>query len=96
MRKATVLKELLERLQDGGTHTVASLAHELGVNKALLGLMIEDLVRMGYLAPAAGSCSGQCVRCPLARACAVGSLARIWTLTEKGSKTQTQEHGEAA
>lgn len=77
---------MLERLQDGGTHTVAELARGLEVSAPLVELMIEDLVRMGYLAVATGSCGGRCEGCSMAKACAVGGPSRIWTLTEKGAR----------
>jgi len=83
----------LQRLQNGGTYTVASLTRELGVSEALLELMIEDLVRMGYLAPVTGSCSGQCARCPLAKACTIGGSTRVWALTEKGSHKMQDARG---
>ena len=93
----TVLKRLLQTLQGGGTHTVAELARELGVSEALVELMIEDLVRMGHLAVATGSCGGRCAGCSLAKACAIGGSSRIWTLTEKAAqKMQNAERGHRA
>ena len=81
-----VLKQLLERLQGGGTHTVSELARELEVSAPLVELMIDDLVRLGYLAVASGSCGGRCEGCSLAKACAIGGSGRVWTLTEKGGR----------
>jgi len=91
------LKRLLQMLQGGGTHTVAELASELGVSKALVELMIEDMVRMGHLAVAAGSCGGRCTGCSLVKACAIGGSSRVWTLTEKAAqKMQDAERGHRA
>ena len=65
---------------------MAELARELGVSRPLVEMMIEDLVRMGHLAVATGSCGGRCAACPLAKACAIGGSSRIWTLTEKAAQ----------
>jgi len=78
------LQKLLELVAEGGVHSYADLARQLGVSEGLLEQMIEDLARMGYLRPVAGSCESQCTGCPLAETCAIGGPTRVWTLTEKG------------
>ena len=78
-----MLEELLRRIAEGGTHNLSELARELGVGEELLRQMIEDLARMGYLRPVAGSCESQCTGCSLAKTCAIGGPARVWALTEK-------------
>lgn len=80
-----MLERLLEKLRHGGTHTTAGLARELGVSEPLLGMMLEDLARMGYLEPVGGDCAGGCRACPVAGACTVGGLGRVWKLTGKGA-----------
>lgn len=79
----TVLERLLHTLQAGGTHTIADLAGELQVTEALVEMMIEDLVRMGWLTPLAAGCDERCAACPVAARCAVGGAGRLWSLTEK-------------
>ena len=81
-----MLQRLLELVAEGGVHSYADLARELGVSEGLLGQMIEHLARMGYLRPVAGDCESQCTGCPLAESCAIGGPTRVWTLTEKGAR----------
>jgi len=77
----TMLNELLELLQAGGTHLMADLARELDTTPTLVEVMLEDLDRMGYLKRVGGECGGGCGGCPLAGSCAAGSGGRVWTLT---------------
>jgi predicted ArsR family transcriptional regulator len=79
------LQRLLDLVNEGGVHSYADLARELGVSAGLVGQMVEDLARMGYLRLVAGSCQGQCAGCPLAETCAVGGPTRVWALTERGA-----------
>ena len=81
-----MLKKLLRLIAEGGTRTRAELARELEVSEGLVKQMLEDLTRMGYLQPIAGGCDACCAACPLAKTCAVGTPARVWTLTERGRK----------
>ena len=82
-----MLEELLGRIARGGTHNPSELAWELGVGEELLGQMIEDLARWGYLRPVAGDCQGQCTGCSLAGTCAVGGPTRVWTLARRHPAT---------
>ena len=77
------MQRLLELVAEGGVHSYADLARELGVSEGLLGQMIEHLARMGYLRPVAGDCQSQCPGCPLAETCAIGGPTRVWMLAEK-------------
>ena len=97
-----MLYRLLERLAQGGVHTPAELANELGVSEDLLEQMLMDLARRGYLRPLAlgEGCNpnphppgrGRCSGCGLATAegCALGLRGRIWTLTEKGARLRSR------
>ena len=78
-----MLQRLLELVAEGGVRTRAELARELEVSEGLLGQMIEDLARWGYLRPVAGDCQGQCTDCSLSGTCAVGGPTRVWALTER-------------
>lgn len=80
------MQRLLELVAQGGVHSYADLARELGVSQGLLGQMIEDLARRGYLRPVAAGCESQCTGCSLAETCAVGGPTRVWALTEKGQR----------
>lgn len=79
-----MLKTLLERIAQGGTWTVESLADELNITPALVESMLDDLTRRGYLKPVQGGCSGACASCGMATGCIRQAGRRIWTLnTEK-------------
>jgi len=81
-----MLQRLLELVAQGGVHSYTDLARQLGVSEELLGQMIEDLVRMGYLRPVDSHCQSQCAGCSLAKTCAIGGPTRVWALTEKGAR----------
>lgn len=88
MRKIlSVLDELLRRLGDGGIHTTAELAQQLGVTEGLVNAMAADLARRGYLEPLDDGCSTSCDGCGLAAACGPArahASAPILVLTAKG------------
>lgn len=70
--------------ESDGSLAMSELAHQLGVSEALLEPMIEDLVRMGYLAPPPGCDHGACRRCPQRGGCSLPAATRLWTLTPRG------------
>ena len=87
-----MLDRLLSILAEGGVHTPAGLANQLGVTEGLVGQMLADLARMGYLQPVASpTCqtpsnggSGPCANCPISSGCAAGRPGgQVWTLTHK-------------
>lgn len=79
-----MLDELLARLQDGGTRRVVDLARELETTPELVELMLEDLVRMGYLKPMEHACGAACAGCGMSGLCAAAAGDRTWILaTEK-------------
>ena len=79
-----MLNKLLELLRSGGTHRVADLAGALETTPQLVEVMLEDLVRMGYLRQVGGQCGPSCAGCSLAGLCAAGEGGRVWAFTEKG------------
>jgi Mn-dependent DtxR family transcriptional regulator len=81
-----MLTKLLRRVAQGGAHSTAVLARELGVSEGLLAQMTATLVQIGYLKPVSGGCVGQCGGCSLAGSCSIGGLGGVWTLTEKGER----------
>ena len=81
-----MLQRLLELVAEGGLRSYADLARGLGVSEELVGQMIEDLARRGYLRPVTGDCQIQCTGCPLAETCAIGGPTRVWALMERGEK----------
>jgi len=78
-----MLDRLLALLRAGGTHRVADLARELETTPGLVEVMLEDLVRMGYLNPVGGECGEGCAGCSLAGLCATGKNGRVWALAER-------------
>jgi len=81
-----MLERLLDLLREGGTHRVIDLARRLETTPELVEMMLEDLARMGHLRPVSGGCAGRCATCPLARVCAAGAGARVWTLAERSGE----------
>lgn len=81
-----MLERLLKTIGQGGVHSKSELARSMGVGEDLLAQMVEDLVRMGYLEPVGGECTGGCTDCPMGDLCGVGGHGKAWTLTEKGRR----------
>jgi hypothetical protein len=90
-----VLDRLLGMLAEGGVHTPAQLAVQLGVSERLAELMLADLSKMGYLRPISSvTCqelptggAGPCTGCPVAGTCAVsGTSGQVWALTNKATR----------
>lgn len=86
-----MLTKLLRRVAQGGVHSTAALARELGVSEGLLAQMMDDLIRMGYLRPVDGNCGGKCDTCPLAGGCSIGGPGGVWALTERGMRMTNVE-----
>lgn len=86
-----MLNRLLKQIAQGGIHSVSALAREFDVSEPLLVHMADNLVRMGYLKPVSGSCSGGCDACPVAGGCSLGSPDGLWVLTEKGMRAAQRE-----
>ena len=68
--------QMLSLLREGGIRSTAELARRLGVSETLVGMMAEDLMRRGYLAPLDQVCSSGCSACGLAETCHVPATAR--------------------
>jgi len=77
---------------DHDFYNLADLARQLGISEDLLGRMLEDLARKGYLTPL-GASDGEnrqsCGGCNAHKSCAACSIGRQpsftgWTLTAKG------------
>ena len=90
-----MLDRLLEMLAEGGVHTSAQLAVQLGVSERLVELMLADLSKMGYLRPISSvTCqalptggAGPCTGCPVAGTCAVsGPGSQVWARTNKAPR----------
>ena len=81
-----MLMRLLSLVAEGGVYSYATLADQLGVSTGLLEQMLQDLARMGYIAPVGGACdTSQCHHCPLGGSCATDTRGNVWMLTDKGA-----------
>jgi DNA-binding Lrp family transcriptional regulator len=87
-----VLNRLLDLLREGGTRRIRNLADELETTPELIGVMLEDLARRGYLRRVGAACSDKCRTCSVSGMCvAGGSLheepsgqgAIAWALVEE-------------
>lgn len=81
-----VMGRLLHLLGEGGIRSTAELARRLDMSEGLVGLMVEDLTRRGYLAPLDAGCSSGCDTCGLSSACGVTAKTPVLALTEKGRR----------
>lgn len=90
-----MLMRLLSLVAEGGVHSYATLADQLGVSTGLLAQMLQDLARMGYITPLGGACdTSQCRHCPLGGSCATDTQGNVWVLTEKGIQAaEDKQHG---
>jgi len=78
--------QLLRLLGEGGIRSTAELARRLDISEGLVGLMVADLTRRGYLAPLDAGCSSGCDGCGLAAGCGVTPKLPVLALTEKGRR----------
>ena len=70
-----------------GSTNQEELACNLGSSKALVSLMIADLVRMGYLTEVRAGCeTGACAGCSAndSHGCHESARALLWALTPSG------------
>jgi DNA-binding IclR family transcriptional regulator len=77
-----MLDALLRRVAEKGIANSAELACELGVSRALLHGLLEQLDRQGYVQVVAG-CMRPCARCRLRAGCLYRNPPRVWSLTAK-------------
>ena len=80
-----MLFELLRELVDPGVRSRRDIRESLDVDDGVLGLMLQDLLRKGYVQKN-GVCGGGCLSCgyvcPFAGGNAVSSVT--WEITDKG------------
>jgi hypothetical protein len=77
-----ILRQILDRIAQGGTWTVESLAKELDTDSRLVAMMIEDLERRGYLKRVTGNCGSNCASCALTNGCIKDTSQKMWTLAK--------------
>ena len=88
-----MLMRLLQLVAEGGVQVYVTLAGQLGVSTGLLEQMLQDLARMGYIAPVGGACdTSQCHHCPLGGSCATDRQGHVWVLTAKGVQATEDKH----
>ncbi len=89
-----MLMQLLQMVAEGSVLSYAAIAGQLDVSTDLLGQMLQDLARMGYLAPVGGACdTSKCRHCPLGGGCATDMQGNVWTLTARGAQAARKPVG---
>ena len=78
-----LLKKILDRMTQGGTWTIDSLARELDTTPLLVEMMVQDLERRGHLKRVTGNCGGACASCAAANGCLKESSQKMWALVKK-------------
>jgi predicted ArsR family transcriptional regulator len=82
-----MLRELMRLIAQGGPWTTETLARKLDTSPDMVAVMLEDLVRRGYVkaveSPLNGACDGACLHCSMAAKCATGSPQRVWTWSQE-------------
>jgi FeoC like transcriptional regulator len=88
-----MLAKILTLMNDGRFHTRETLAAELGISESMLSMMIEQLIKLGYLqefGPNAkdGTCASGCQECGMKEGCTLLSSQQPSTLlvTQKGMR----------
>jgi hypothetical protein len=84
-----MIDRLLQTVARGGVHSYGDLEKDLGISQPLLEMMLEDLVRLGYLRSLGDGCEGQCTGCSIG-GCSVTGPGRLWALTDKGARAATR------
>jgi hypothetical protein len=87
-----MLKRLLKLVAtNGGISSIDALAHEMGIPRTLVGQLVAELVREGYLRTALGECApAGCAGCPAYRQCAPLLGVGLWEVTPKGHRLLTE------
>jgi len=80
-----MIEQLLQTVARGGVHSYEDLMARLSISPPLLEMMLEDLVRLGYLRPVDGGCDSHCTGCSIS-GCSITGSGRLWTLTDKGAR----------
>lgn len=81
-----MLHKLLKIICSGELHSLKQLAQQMDVSEALLETIMDDLVRMRYLALLNAECASNCSGCPVDGTCSIAGSGRMWALTEAGKR----------
>lgn len=91
-----MLWQLLQHIASGQSNTIAGLAAKLHTTPAMITLLAERLVALGYLQESApsttcspNSSSPHCAGCS---GCLLAAPQRIWSITEKGLRAAQGMH----
>lgn len=77
-----MLRQIMDRIAQGGSWSVEDLARELHTTPQLVTAMLEDLARRGYLKPVGAACGDACASCTVAGGCIKGAFERVWTVNQ--------------
>jgi len=76
-----MLQKLMERISQGGTFSIHSLAKEFNVSNELMEAMLADLARSGRLRLLESCDQGTCGSCGEAASCK--PRGKMWMLAKK-------------
>jgi predicted ArsR family transcriptional regulator len=83
-----MLKRLLTLIAaTDGVRSLDELARAMSISQPLVEQLMTELVRMGYLRAAEGTCAAAaCSGCPVQSGCQPGTTIGLWELTDKGRR----------
>ncbi len=88
-----MLRRLLALIADrDGVCSYDDLARELGVSRALVEPLLDELLRSGCLRVAGEDGAPDGEGCPVHSTCGPTGGARFWEVTEKGRRWLSQPH----
>ncbi len=86
-----MLRRLLALIANrDGVCSYDDLAREMGVSRALLEPLLDELLRSGCLRIAGEDAADGCGGCPVHSSCGPTAGARFWEVTEKGRRWLSQ------
>ncbi len=89
-----MLEQLLRLIAERGVTSYDELAERASVSRPLLGAMLDEMARLGYLREVGEGCVAACSGCSMA-GCSVLGAARMWALSEMGARAIAHGAAEA-
>ena len=77
-----MLRQIMDRIAQGGSWSVEDLARELHTTPQLVTAMLEDLARRGYFKAVGATCSGACASCTMVGGCIEGAFEQVWAVNQ--------------
>lgn len=82
-----MLKETLSLINKTNLYSHPHISKELNITEDLAKVLVEDLIRMGYLIEdlSSSACNISCNKCPYARSCNT-TLVKTFKISSKGER----------